>query len=186
MLLAVLDLKCLAETIGKAVPEMARAYARGFALAWLAGELDIRETTHILYYKEQATDAFAMGHLSFVIAVLSAVAFYLSKGNFDREILLQQVSNSKLGPEVANWIAANEGKIVKHPALQPMMSQAVKDGGEPASIGGVAERASGGVTEVEKKISSGNAPNKLTTVQRIAKLDLEGHAPIRHGGSSGN
>ena len=25
-------------------------------------------------------------------------------------------------------------------------------------------------------------PDKLTTVQRIAKLDLEGHAPIRHGG----
>jgi len=27
-----------------------------------------------------------------------------------------------------------------------------------------------------------NVPNKLTTAQRIAKLDLEGHAPIRHGG----
>ena len=30
--------------------------------------------------------------------------------------------------------------------------------------------------------SGTDAPNKLTTAQRIVKLDLKGHAPIRHGG----
>jgi hypothetical protein len=118
-LLGVVGIKCLAEHIGKTVPEMADQYARGFAFAWHAGELDLHRSLEISRQMHSAAEGFARGHLLLVTAILSAIALYLSRDVAGKARLYADLRQSKLGPKFAEWLAGNEDRLVRHPALQP-------------------------------------------------------------------
>jgi hypothetical protein len=135
-LLGLIGIKCLVEHIGKAVPEMAEQYSRGFAFAWHAGELDFRWTLKVGRRMQSATESFARGHLLLVVAILSAIVLYLSRGALGKAKLYAELGQSKLGPKFAKWVEENEGKLVKHPALQPQkpVAAAMMEGeGPPTS-----------------------------------------------------
>jgi hypothetical protein len=118
-LLGLIGIKCLIEHIGKTVPEMAEQYSRAFAFAWNAGELDLRWTMKVGQQMQSATLGFARGHLLLAVAILSAIVLYLARGALSKVKLYAELGQSKLGPQFAKWVEENEGKLVKHPALQP-------------------------------------------------------------------
>lgn len=108
--------------IGKSIPEMCKHFAEGFALAWEAGR--VPENAHGQYADllRRATESFAQGKLMLVKAILCAIVLYLTRGQASKSLLFQQIGKSKLGPKFAQWVAANEGKLMGHPALQPRIA----------------------------------------------------------------
>ena len=63
-----------------------------------------------------------------IIAILTALTAYLTRGKGDRTVLLQEIrQSSRLGPKVAEWMVQNEGKLVGHPQLQPRRNAAASE-----------------------------------------------------------
>jgi Family of unknown function (DUF6861) len=143
-LLGVIGIKCLIEYVGKAVPEMADCYAKGFARAWRAGELAPERSQEVARRMESATETFARGHLLLVIAILAAIVLYLSRGALGKAKLYAELGQSKLGPKFAKWVGENEAKLLRHPALQPEKPPvvAMRDEGGSGAGRGSGERPS--------------------------------------------
>ncbi len=110
--------------IGRSIPEMCKHFSEGFALAWRAGELPQSARGQYASLIKQATEAFAQGKLMLVKAILCAIVLYLTRGQASKSLLFQQIGKSKLGPKFAQWVATNEGRLLKHPALQPKIGTA--------------------------------------------------------------
>ncbi|MDQ1829414.1 DUF6861 domain-containing protein [Massilia scottii] len=119
--------------IGKTIPDMAVKMIEGFALAWQAGRLPENARAQSATMMQQSVDAFAQGKMLLFIAILSAIALYLSRGQAKQTMLLQHLSNSKLGPKFSSWVGANRDKLVIHPALQPRSAAADVDAAAAAA-----------------------------------------------------
>lgn len=96
---------------------------------------------------------------------------------------------SEGGRQVSNILTANNDKMpasLKDAAIEDLVvdAGAVLLSGAGVAAGVVkAKRAVGVSDDAAAMVHAGEVvPGKLTTAQRIAKLDFEGHAPIRHGG----
>lgn len=150
--------KLLIYVASDALPQMVTLYSSGFAKAWRAGDLPPTETAKRAQLMYVATEDFAQGHIKLLIAILTAVVVYLTKGQM--KTLVAELNASKLGPKFAQWIEANEARLVQHPALQPHkpLGQAVREAAKmpgetvgrrarpaPASTGTVAETEGTGV-----------------------------------------
>jgi hypothetical protein len=121
--LALLGLKSLVEGLTDAMSQALHHYARGFREAW--GPLPREERRNALGIGlsggdvRRAADDMANGHVLMIIAILSALTAYLTRGRSDKALMLQEIRDSKrLGPKVAQWIEQNEDKLLSHPALQ--------------------------------------------------------------------
>jgi hypothetical protein len=135
--LGFLGLKALIEDLGTAIPDALRHYELGFKLAWgPVRRWEQDEGTHRAPYE------LAEGHLVLMMAMLSALMAYLTRGRGDpgaKARILQEIRQSpRLGPKVADWVVANEDKLTRHPSLKPkgqqvMMSQAKPPAGPPAT-----------------------------------------------------
>jgi len=86
----------------------------------------------------RAPNDLADGHVLLLMAMLTALTAYLTRGRGDKAKLLQEIRESpRLGPKVADWVVANEGKLAAHPALKPkehqvtMSSAAKPEAGPP-------------------------------------------------------
>ncbi|MDZ7914361.1 MAG: polymorphic toxin type 15 domain-containing protein [Rhodococcus sp. (in: high G+C Gram-positive bacteria)] len=136
--MGVLGLKELVQDLAEAVPQALRHYERGIRMAWgpvKAWEMPERP--------EQAHYELAEGHIVLLGAILAALAAYLTRGRGDpaaRARLLQEIRQSpRLGPQVADWVAANEDKLIAHPGMRPrtqqvtMASTLAKDAGPPVT-----------------------------------------------------
>jgi hypothetical protein len=133
--LALLGLKSLVEGVSDAMNRALHHYARGFSQAWglppgerqrnvvdigLGGD-DVRS----------AAEELANGHVLMIIAILSALVAYLTRGRGDKALMLQEIHDSKrLGPKVAQWVEQNEDKLLSHPALQSRRHGTAAGGGE--------------------------------------------------------
>jgi hypothetical protein len=136
--MGVLGLKELVQDLAEAVPQALRHYERGIRMAW--GPVKVWEMPD---RPEQAHYELAEGHIVLLGAILAALAAYLTRGRGDpaaRARLLQEIRQSpRLGPQVADWVAANEDKLIAHPGLRPktqqvtMASAPAKDVGPPAT-----------------------------------------------------
>ena len=81
------------------------------------------------------------GHVLLMVTMLSALLAYLTRGRGDaaaKARILQEIRESpRLGHKVADWVAANEEALARHPGLKPkeqlvvMMSQAKPRAGPP-------------------------------------------------------
>jgi hypothetical protein len=90
-----------------------------------------------------ASHELARGHVLLMMAMLSALAAYLTRGRGDpvaRARILQEIRQSpRLGSKVADWVAANEEALARHPGLKPkeqqvmMSSQAKPLAGPPVT-----------------------------------------------------
>ncbi len=128
--------KLLTYVATDALPQMVDSYTQGFSKAWHAGELPPTETAKRAQLMYSATEDFARGHVKLLIAVLTAIVVYLSKGQL--KTLVAELNASKLGPKFAQWIEANQAKLVTHPALQPQKSlgQTMREAEEQAAARG--------------------------------------------------
>jgi len=94
-------------------------------------------------FMHHASREIAQGHVVLMMAVLSALSAYLTRGRGDpaaRVRLLKEIRESpRLGPKVADWVAANEEALARHPGLRPkeqqvvMVSQAKPPAGPPVT-----------------------------------------------------
>jgi hypothetical protein len=131
--LALLGLKSLLEGLGETLWQALNCYERSVQTAWGSvpgeyGALDPhRLPSREPFAESRAARELAEGHVLLVVAVLSALVVYLTRGKGDKAQLLVDIRNSKrLGPKVADWLALNEGKLREHPALQPRRPQAAQ------------------------------------------------------------
>jgi hypothetical protein len=139
--LGILGLKALLEDLGTALPEALHHYERGIRLAW--GPVRHWESADTVFTdQDRASREIAKGHVVLVMAVLTALSAYLTRGRGDpaaRARMLQEIRSSRrLGPKVADWVAANEEALARHPGLKPkeqqqvvMMAQAKPPAGPP-------------------------------------------------------
>jgi hypothetical protein len=145
-ILGFLGLKSLIEDLGTAVPEVLRLYEEGFRTAW--GRLDdggtfIPSDGDDFRRLSKATYSFAQGPMLLMVTMLTALLAYLSRGRGDpaaKARILQEISESKrLGPKMADWVAATEEALARHPGLKPreqqvtMAAAPAKDVGPPIS-----------------------------------------------------
>ena len=127
ILLGFLGLKSVVEYMVDSIPKAAHEYRNGFKAAWgdfpdlsqnavngpqsHSGMCSI-STCH-------ATRLFARGHEILVLALLTGIVAYLTRGKGNLSTLLAEVRQSaRLGPKVANWLEANAEKLTSHPMLQ--------------------------------------------------------------------
>ena len=119
--LGLMGLASLLDDLGHALPEALRLYSRGIETAW--GRDFMGDKPDALHGAREI----ALGHLVLMTAVLSALAAYLTRGRGDpaaRARILDEIRQSRrLGPKVADWVAAHEGDLVRHPALKPRQQQ---------------------------------------------------------------
>jgi len=124
VVLGLLGLTALVQDLGDWLPQAMRHYERGVELAWGRNfdEVASHEPDPM-----RAGDEIAEGHVLVILALLSALAAYLTRGRADpaaRARILQDIRQSRrLGPEVADWVAAHEDELVRHPALKPRQQQ---------------------------------------------------------------
>jgi len=146
--LGMLGLKALIEDLGTAVPDALRHYEGGLRMAW--GPVRRWESAESMGM-DGAAHELALGHVVLMTAMLSALLAYLtrSRGNPAAKVrLLQEIRQSpRLGPKVADWVAANEDVLARHPGLKPkerqvMMSQA-KPPAEPPMTPSQLRKATG-------------------------------------------
>jgi hypothetical protein len=128
--LGFLGLKALTEDLGTAIPDALRHYELGFKLAWgPVRRWEQDEGTHRAPYE------LAEGHLVLMMAMLSALMAYLTRGRGDpgaKARILQEIRQSpRLGPKVADWVVANEDKLTRHPSLKPKGQQVQMSAGKP-------------------------------------------------------
>lgn len=122
--LTLLGLKSLAEYVVDALPRAMQYYEQGFRRAWGDGPQGNRPNATAIVPSApnvpQAAADFGNGHVIVIAAVLMALVAYLTRGKGDKGALLKEIRQSpRLGPKVANWVQANEGKLVNHPVLNP-------------------------------------------------------------------
>ncbi|WP_088281956.1 DUF6861 domain-containing protein [Ideonella sp. A 288] len=139
-----MGLASLAQDLAKAIPEAAGHYVSGFRMAWGGGaqrgegplgHSGLARAGRGPEAVRAATMEIATGHVLLVTALLMAVMAYLTRGKGNRQTLLSEIRNSRqLGPKVAQWVEANEGKF----GTQMAMIE-----GKGRSGGGGAKRTSG-------------------------------------------
>jgi hypothetical protein len=153
--LGILGLKALLEDLGNALPEALGHYGNGIRMAW--GPVRHWESADSVFM-DHASREIARGHVVLMMALLGALSAYLTRGRGDpaaRTRLLQEIRESpRLGPKVADWVAANEESLARHPGLKPkeqqvvMMSQAKPPAGPPMTPSQL-RRAAGNTAEAE-------------------------------------
>lgn len=121
--MALIGLKELVEGLGSMLPAALDHYERGFREAWGATPSERSDT-----WKSSApasgnmhTGAWymAQGHVIMVMAILTALVAYLTRGRGSKAALMQEIRTSpRFGPKFANWLAENENKLLGHPQLQ--------------------------------------------------------------------
>lgn len=122
--LALLGLKSLAEYMVNALPQAMQYYEKGFRQAWGAPPQGNRPnavgTPPTAANVHQAAMDFGNGHVIVITAMLMALVAYLTRGRGNKGAILQEIRQSpRLGPKVANWVQANEGRLLNHPTLNP-------------------------------------------------------------------
>ncbi|UOD28073.1 hypothetical protein INH39_21710 [Massilia violaceinigra] len=133
--LAMLGLKSLVEGLAQAVPEALRYYESGFLEAW--GPLR-QDRQHGFVSRATGDPAFAAldfanGHVIMVLAILTALLAYFTRGKGGKAALLSDIRRSpRLGPRVAKWIEENERRLAQHPALQSRGRGGAAGGSAPA------------------------------------------------------
>jgi hypothetical protein len=158
--LALLGLKSLVEGLTDAMSRAFHHYALGFREAWgpLPGERE-RNTLGIGLGRgdvHRAANDMANGHVLMIIAILSALTAYLTRGRSDKALMLQEIHDSKrLGPKVAQWVEQNEDKLLSHPALQSRRHGTAAGGGEAPPATQAPKRESPNKTKALKGEAAG-------------------------------
>ncbi|RSZ56968.1 RHS repeat protein [Massilia atriviolacea] len=153
--------------IGDTIPTMCGKMAEGFATAWQAGALPDSAKAEYAARLRQASESFAQGKLMLVKAILAAIVLYLSRGQASKSMLMKELGSSKLGTGFANWVAANEARLMGHPALQPRIAAAEGEAASAAKAG--ADKARAGAEAVKPAEAAKPPQNPAAAVEGKAR-----------------
>lgn len=122
--LAFLGLKSLVEGLLDTIPEALRCYEQGFREAWGATHWERQSVDAFVPAQRANTEiaaaTFANGHVLMIMALLTALLAYLTRGRGDRAAVLSEIrQSSRLGPKVAQWLEQNETRLRDNPRLKP-------------------------------------------------------------------
>ena len=100
-----------------------------------------------------------------VLAFLTGLVAYLTRGKGDMKLILAEIrANPRLGAKMADWLAQNGERLVKHPRLQRPMQSSMHGSG-PAGTGNAgsasaapAPARTGGNTSTRQSAQSANPP----------------------------
>jgi hypothetical protein len=177
-----LGLKAQVEDLGSAIPQALRHYECGIRLAW--GPVRHWEADQ---GTDRAPGELAAGHVVLMVAMLSALVAYLTRGRGNpaaKARLLQEIRQSpRLGSKVADWLVANEEKLLRHPALRPRqqrveMTSAAQAGGRPAAT----------PSQLRAERQAIEHPAEKAKVEVATKADtppVAAHGPQAHEGHGG-
>jgi hypothetical protein len=111
-ILALLGLKSLVEGLGDSLSRAIEYYRIGFLEAWGPGSgrrIYGRKPSGSIFF---AANSIAEGHVILILALLSAIIAYLTRGRGNRSQLLKEIRESpSLGPRMVNWLENNEAKL---------------------------------------------------------------------------
>ena len=150
-ILGLLGLHALVEDLIGTLPRALQYYQQGIQEAWRSSS-ENRSCSGPAEWNHgslsQASFLLANGHVQMVIALLSALMLWISRGRGERANALQSINQSaRLGPGFAKWIEANEEK------LHTLLASRSRQGGGGA--GRVAESAA-------KKAATGGKGSKVS------------------------
>ena len=136
-ILGLLGLHALVQDLVGTLPRALQYYQQGIQEAW-GSSSENRSCSGPAEWNHgslsQASFLLANGHVQMVIALLSALMLWISRGRGERANALQSINQSaRLGPGFAKWIEANEEK------LHTLLASRSRQGGGGA--GRVAESA---------------------------------------------
>jgi hypothetical protein len=176
--LALLGLKELAEGLGSMLPAALDHYERGFREAWGAAPGDRRDTWNST--APASGNAYsgawhmAQGHVIMVMAILTALAAYLSRGRGNKALLMQEIRESRrLGPKFADWLIENEGKLRSNPQLQSLRSTSagiIKGELSPTKGRGAAVPTGAGKSGASG-VNSGSSASKISFESSLNEVD---------------
>ena len=114
-ILGLLGLHALVEDLIGILPRALQYYQQGIQEAWRSSS-ENRSCSGPAEWNHgslsQASFLLANGHVQMVIALLSALMLWISRGRGERANALQSINQSaRLGPGFAKWIEANEEKL---------------------------------------------------------------------------
>ena len=179
-----LGLKSLVEDLGREFPKALDYYSQGFRKAWGLPRHDWGHDPHHSHMdsgdSHVGASYIAQGHVVMVIAILTALTAWLTRGKGDRTALLQEIrQSSRLGPKVADWVVQNEGKLAAHPQLQPRRNAAASE--QPI----MQERASKQAIMQGRPSKSGGAElNKSKPASSGRDVEAKGRVELTEGASS--
>lgn len=162
ILLSMLGLKSIVEQMLENIPAIAHAYQDGVMSAWgrmpdtsansfdaphYGSDFQLPSTYH-------AARAFGRGHELLIIALLTGIVSYLTRGKGQFPALLAEMrASARLGPKFADWVQHNADKLTRHPLLQVRREPQAVSRGTNANQGAITSNNT-------ETISKGNA-NKL-------------------------
>jgi hypothetical protein len=126
ILLSLIGLASVVEYMVDRIPSAAESYLAGVKEAW--GPLPKNRgmsfgsaSSGSAFF---AANRFADGHVTLIMALLTGISLYLTRGKGDLSKLLAEVRQSaRLGPKMADWVAQHADQLSRHPRLQgPMQS----------------------------------------------------------------
>jgi hypothetical protein len=117
------------------LPKALDCYKEGFMAAWGPVENTCMHGNPRDICTLQARTRFADGHVIVVLAFLTGLVAYLTRGKGDMKLILAEIrANPRLGAKMADWLAQNGERLVKHPQLQRPMQSSMHGSG-PAGTG---------------------------------------------------
>jgi len=124
-ILAIVGLQSIAEFFLDGLPDIIEQYLRGITIAWesprdsatgLLGDMGAGFEYSGVHH---AATEIASAHTAVILLLLSAMVAYLTRGRGEATLLASQMSNSRRGSRLAQWMLKHEERLKQHPDLQP-------------------------------------------------------------------
>ncbi|KYC23824.1 DUF6861 domain-containing protein [Pseudomonas sp. ABFPK] len=120
-ILGALGLASIAEFFIEGLPRIGEYYVDGIRFAWegtCGNEGSGPFCRDDPYAISRATHQIAQGHVEVVLLLLGAIVSYLTRGRGDARVLAQEMTASRKGARLGQWMLKHEEGLKKRPDLQ--------------------------------------------------------------------
>ncbi|GLO30013.1 hypothetical protein PPUN12996_20690 [Pseudomonas putida] len=120
-ILGALGLASIAEFFIEGLPRIGEYYVDGIRFAWegtCGNEGSGPFCRDDPYAISRATHQIAKGHVEVVLLLLGAIVSYLTRGRGDARVLAQEMTASRKGARLGQWMLKHEEGLKKRPDLQ--------------------------------------------------------------------
>ena len=174
--LNVIGLATLAADLKEILPRALERYVNGCRIAWGAAPEErstqgwrgsrVAPGGHAPGATLAAADEIAQGHVLLATALLLALMVWITRGKGNRAAILQEIRESRrLGPRMATWVEAQEGKFGQQMA---MTARQTSGGGAPRPPTPKPERAQSPARSMREE-----PPPRRPTARVVSRAEAE-------------